>query len=232
MIHHINGTEQQLEPHSVALIHPHDCHSFRTAKTSVVITNCAFSKTLFEESLSALPAFYREKILFPEICHHKLPAERWNILTAKTDLLHKINPFFSDNTLLFFQGFLFDVLLTLIANEQKKDAPYWLVKTCAAMQKPENFIAGLPCFIELSGKTQEHLTRSLKKFTGETPSQMVNRLRTRHAAHLLLMTNMQILDIMFECGFENTAWFNQQFRKQYNMSPREYRLHNRKLFSA
>ena len=91
------------------------------------------------------------------------------------------------------------------------------------MEQPDNFIAGIDRMTELSKKSREHLSRSLKKHFDITPSEYVNSLRINYAANLLINTNTQVIDICYNCGFMNLSHFYRIFKNAYTLSPREFR---------
>ena len=51
----------------------------------------------------------------------------------------------------------------------------------------------------------------------------INTLRIEKAKKMLSTTNEKIIDIMFECGFENQSSFNRVFLEIVGDSPRDYR---------
>jgi AraC family cel operon transcriptional repressor len=101
--------------------------------------------------------------------------------------------------------------------------PQWLRWLSLEMLKKENFRRGLPVLYKLSGKSPEHLSRSCKKYLNKTPSKLINDIRLEHSAKLLTTTNMPILDIMEECGFESLSYFYHRFKEFYEVSPNELR---------
>lgn len=106
-------------------------------------------------------------------------------------------------------------------HEQKY--PAWLSVACRAMYEEDNLRAGLERFVEISGVTRAHLTRTLQTFRQQSPTEFINELRIRHAAMLLSTTPADILDIASECGFDNISYFYRRFRRQFGTSPRAYR---------
>lgn len=65
--------------------------------------------------------------------------------------------------------------------------------------------------------------RYFKKQTSKTFTQFVNEYRITHACKLLSETSRAISDICFECGFNNFAHFNKQFKKVTGQNPTTYR---------
>ena len=68
-----------------------------------------------------------------------------------------------------------------------------------------------------------------KKRTKKTYIDFVNEVRIGHACKLLLTSQMSVLQICFECGFNTVANFNRQFLKIKKATPSQYR---KKLESA
>jgi AraC-like DNA-binding protein len=66
-------------------------------------------------------------------------------------------------------------------------------------------------------------SRFFKTRTGKTLPQYVNELRVGKACARLRDAEAKVADIALECGFENLANFNRQFRAITSMNPREYR---------
>lgn len=65
--------------------------------------------------------------------------------------------------------------------------------------------------------------RYFKRHTKKTFSQFVNQVRITHATSLLLKNEKSIVDICFECGFNNLSYFNRQFKQFTDKSPLNYR---------
>lgn len=62
-----------------------------------------------------------------------------------------------------------------------------------------------------------------KQCTGTTPNQFLTRLRIDKAKYLLLSTDLQIKDIGYQCGFDDSVYFSYLFRKETGMSASVFR---------
>jgi AraC-like DNA-binding protein len=51
----------------------------------------------------------------------------------------------------------------------------------------------------------------------------LNEIRIGHACKILNEKNKNVVEAAYECGFNNLANFNRQFKKIKNMTPTEYR---------
>jgi AraC-like DNA-binding protein len=65
--------------------------------------------------------------------------------------------------------------------------------------------------------------RYFKRKTKKTFTQIVNETRIMHAQKLLAETDKTVLEVAFECGYENVSYFNRQFRICCQSSPVAYR---------
>lgn len=66
-------------------------------------------------------------------------------------------------------------------------------------------------------------SRFFKTRTGKTLPQYVNELRVGRACSRLVEGDTKISDLALDCGFENLANFNRQFRAVTGLAPRAYR---------
>ena len=74
-----------------------------------------------------------------------------------------------------------------------------------------------------AGLSAGAFSRFFKTRTGRTLPQYVNELRVGQACSLLGDARAKIADIALDCGFDNLAHFNRQFRAITGMAPRDYR---------
>jgi AraC family transcriptional regulator of adaptative response / methylphosphotriester-DNA alkyltransferase methyltransferase len=76
---------------------------------------------------------------------------------------------------------------------------------------------------EHAGVSPFYLERLFKQETAETPRSYLEKIRVDKAAHLLISTDKNNLDICFETGFQSPSNFYKVFRRLKNCSPSEYR---------
>ena len=71
------------------------------------------------------------------------------------------------------------------------------------------------------------LSRTIKRLTGKTYTELVQAKRMRQAAYLLQTSRLSVGDIALAVGYENISYFHRLFQKTYQMSPRKYRIRQR-----
>lgn len=100
---------------------------------------------------------------------------------------------------------------------------YKLRRVVEAMNEhlTEDFnLASLAQIAELS---EYHFSRMFKRATGLSPSQYFIRLRMSRARHLLLETDLSIIDIGLDVGYSSPSHFSQVFRREVGVTPSAYR---------
>lgn len=71
--------------------------------------------------------------------------------------------------------------------------------------------------------SSDHLTRSFKKRYGKTVSDYILEKRMNLAGELLKRKDLTITMVSDAVGFGNYSYFTEQFKKTYDMTPREYK---------
>lgn len=68
-----------------------------------------------------------------------------------------------------------------------------------------------------------HFIRSFKRSVGMPPHQYLTQIRLEHARVLLETTSLPVSDIASQIGYESPSYFAQLFRRNYGMTPKDYR---------
>ena len=71
--------------------------------------------------------------------------------------------------------------------------------------------------------SRSYLSKKFKTATGFGFKEYIINVRIQNACNLLLETNKSITDIAFECGFNDSNYFGDAFRKAKGISPHKYR---------
>ncbi|MEM8538805.1 MAG: helix-turn-helix transcriptional regulator, partial [Pseudomonadota bacterium] len=210
-------------------IRPGDMHAFRAdGKRGCQIINVMFRSETAAHLASRYSdttggRFFDRQGKLPDL--HTLGPKRFERAVAVAQQLQT-----SDRTLARIEEFLL-VLVNRVAHPSSGMAdptPRWFAEACSASLSPDVFRRGAAGLIQAAGRSREHVCRTCKSVTGDTPSEYVNRIRIAHAAQLLRSSEAPIEDIIASCGFENVSYFYRLFRKQMGETPRAYRLANQR----
>ena len=71
--------------------------------------------------------------------------------------------------------------------------------------------------------SEKYFSRYFRNATGQNFTAYLNTIRIKQACTLLRETDRTVLEIAFECGYENVSYFNRVFRSQMGISPLQYR---------
>lgn len=101
---------------------------------------------------------------------------------------------------------------------------HWVINEIKLYAR-ENFKSDIKLsdLAKLYNFNEKYIGRLFKSTTDVSFTQYVNRLRLNHAKDLLLSTEKSIIDVAFDCGFENVTYFNRIFKKNLKMTPTEFR---------
>lgn len=76
---------------------------------------------------------------------------------------------------------------------------------------------------EVAHMAPASVCRFFKNSTGLTIFEYLNKIKINYSCQLLLNTDLNILDISYDCGFNNLSHFNKQFRKFIGTTPTQFR---------
>ena len=144
-----------------------------------------------------------------------------------------------DESQLFIQGLILQLLAELNrikSQSQSKNIQYNISNQDSAYFKVQQYINQLPnsfyqsqdidSVVHKIGISRRRFTQLFREITKQSWLQYVRELQLEHAASLLSETNRSIQAICFESGFENISNFYRLFKKQFGLTPNEWRIKN------
>lgn len=75
----------------------------------------------------------------------------------------------------------------------------------------------------LISRNEQYFCRFFKKAIGSSPMAYVNEYRIKQARRLLQQTDLSVMEICLECGFNNLGNFLREFRRHTDTTPLQYR---------
>ena len=223
--HIFNGKTTVCEPGTICFLHPEDMHELHCASgcSLVKIMNC---NVLTDEARRLFRDIVGSGHMALEDCIQQISPQsqirKQAIMEEAEEILNYPDRTLKKARLKLLLGNIF-LLLIAASGFAADSAPEWLQSARTAMRKPENFRLGLKRFIELSGRTQEHLCRAMRRYYSETPQQWLTEVRLEAVFDRLLRQGGDISMMAFEAGFHNLSWFRRAFRQRYGVSPKTIR---------
>jgi AraC family cel operon transcriptional repressor len=225
--HVINGEEGEFGAGDLVLLRPHDSHEFSANQGE----ECLYYLVSFPARLLRMLAgrYGDEGAAWldpsaPPLRMHVSPLLREWLDASMVALLR------TGDDRLAIERFLLNLLYELRREQTDpfSHCPGWLRRAISELQHPEQFEHGARALAKISGRSVEHVSRTLRRCTGLTPSRVVNRIRLEYAAGQLILTQHPIMEIALACGFRSLGHFYSAFGKQYGCPPRRYRLRHRR----
>lgn len=228
--HHINGATKRLRPGDLVLVRPSDCHVLETRSPSgFALVNLAFARRAYDGLRRRFPVECGSRWdPSPRLPHRaELSPQQLGHLTAQLERLAQ-----EGRGRLVLENFLSALFLILEESPGRSSpaSPAWLRLACERIREPAYFRLGANGLVKASGRSAEHVARTVRAALDQTPSDYVNRVRMDHAAKELRVTTHPIMDIALDCGISNLSHFYALFRAAHGTTPRRYRTeHQRQI---
>jgi AraC-like DNA-binding protein len=81
------------------------------------------------------------------------------------------------------------------------------------------------------GISHTHFYRKVKSLTGFSGKELLQNMRLKRAADLLLQNKLRVSEIAYMIGFNNPKYFSKCFKEKYGVNPSEY-IDNQKEISS
>lgn len=76
---------------------------------------------------------------------------------------------------------------------------------------------------DICGYSESHFMRIFKNMTGQSFTEYLIEFRLNAAANAIAITSDKIIDVAYNCGFENLSYFSRAFLNKYGVTPSQYR---------
>lgn len=223
---HINNYSLTLTPGSLVLIRPNDVHERKYLSSGYHI-NIAFSAKIANAMFEYLGNGYpSQKLLHSDLPPYLVLSKAESAqIHSRMDKLYSIrmkdtNLQRTELRILIIHIFVYYFSRCFDSTLNSKN---WFDSLLNEMSSPKNFTLGLPAMIKVSGKSHEHLCRIFKKNLDCTPTQYINELKLNYAANFLLHSDLAIIDICMNAGFDNISHFYHLFKNKFAMTPHKFR---------
>lgn len=74
--------------------------------------------------------------------------------------------------------------------------------------------------------TPNHLTQTVKQFTGKTSTQVIKQKQILEIKRLLVHTNLNVTEIATQLNFDDQSYFTKFFKRETELTPLQYRSHS------
>lgn len=120
-------------------------------------------------------------------------------------------------------------IISSIASKRSSKNAYTAERMICYMQKHCGEELSLNVLSDVIGLSPNYLGVVFKNYVGMSFLEYLTKIRMEKAKGLLENFELRIYEIAYMTGFQNVSYFSAKFKKQYNVTPKEYRelmIHN------
>jgi len=244
--HILGDKEYPAVPGSLAIIHHHQAHGFKTGNGGLDLINLyldmnRFPLPLMPEGLQnilplIIPLHPRFRHNLRNVIHLRFeqPEGIERLLLRMQTELEERHEGFRESLQHYFTLFLIEAC-RCYRSQQKFPAPerkagtsrtrsaMRIERLCRHLETHFAEPLHLDDLARLTGLQKNYLCRAFKAYTGETIIHYILQQRLGQAMLLLRQTSRSILAVALESGFNDLPHFNRTFRREVEMTPGEYR---------
>ena len=224
--HKVNDTEEILNPGDIVFLRPFDNHIFlREPGNTCMHRDVMIMYHQFEQACEYIDSSLLENFLTgPKPLKLTLTLAQINYFEETLNNFTNTAPRMIQAKIAKAKGILSTFITILYQNSQSiRQFPSWLNQLLVKMNMIDNFPKGLPAILKYFDYDYPYMCRTFKKFVGMTMTDYLNLNRLNYAGLLLQTSNMSILSIANSVGFNTISHFNNQFKKLYKTTPKEFR---------
>ena len=226
--HFVNEAKIRIEKGTIVFIRPNDTHDYLCVNGKrFSMLNFTFTKETAEELLTFLGAGFGSEQLLTSKLPPSASLDEHDLakLDAQMSSIRAIAGNRKESLKTALRVLLFRLITTYFStlSTEIPTMPPWLEELCNKIKQNGNFTNDSETIYALCDKSREHISRSMKKYTGMTVSEYINNLRLQYIVNMLKNSNHSIADIIFDSGFGNISWACELFKKRYGMTMSEYR---------
>ena len=235
--HTLDGVSSVLSKGDYFIIDYHKSHEFtQIGDERFTIMNCLFVPQFIDETLKdcqQLGEVVNSYLIKFDFCRLKDHPTRFIYHDDDGhigELFHKMHEEYNAKQMGYLEAMRSYLIVIIIDIMRQIQAPDFIVSgsemvsyTIDYIQK--NFMEKLSlCEIAKQfNYSLAHVSHTFKKETGMTFQDYVRYVRIRESCRLLINTSKKVSEIAALVGYSNIQFFNEVFKRQLGMSPREYR---------
>lgn len=229
MRHHLRHSRQELSEGDLVFVRPTDEHALQGRGEAPMIVSLCLHPTLVRRlgNRHGFKRFFWSDAPEPEL-HHRDIRQLAALNQAALRLEH------APRNTLEAEAFLLPLLaaLTDVAPDLPPEAPEWLRSALIAAERPEVFRLGAAGFAQAAGRAHPHVSRTTRRYLGQSPSDIINAARMSYAARRLTGTPDPLAEIAADVGLPNLSHFHKLFRAHHGLTPFKYRKqHQREVIA-
>lgn len=219
--HHLPEGREDLEEGDVVFVRPTDTHAIQGRGEAPVIASLCIDPKVIRGMVKRYPTLAGHLFWSDGAAPARLRRDSLQLaeINRAANALER-----SPRDLLASEAFLVPLCSALLPPVTlPEEAPEWLMKACEAARDPRVFHDGAAGLVRTTGRGHPHVSRSMRRWLNQSPSDYVNAQRMAFAAARLTGGSDTLSEIAADCGIPNLSHFHKLFRSHHGMTPQKYR---------
>lgn len=221
--HTLNGKSTIMSRGDACLLRPQDNHRLDPVYPLHEFHHItlAMNKDLFEQLLCFYQS-YQDLTNTSNTCYFFLSENFIEQLTEKLLIVQNYERSkYEKNVILICNSLLLNYLEYTLNYESTY--PDWLKKFLHDLHSPANFSKSLASLASNTPYTHSALTRVFKQYMNVSIVKYLTQIKMTAAKRLLRTTNLSMLEISLELGYDSLSTFNHNFKNAFGLTPSEYK---------
>lgn len=231
----INEVAYKNIPDTFLLLGPKHIHA-QHAKGAISRRDiCISSENFIKYCEDLKPGLYEEINALHEPIQIHLPTNTYKEILERLETVDVYKTTNSTNETPILHSIVIYLLGLYIEQSQRKNEtriPAWFSDFMRKIQEPEYFAKKIEDLVKDTNYTHAHFLALFKQQTGRTLISYITAQRMNYASKLLINTDLPIIQIANQVGYDNHSFFTQKFREYFNLSPTVYRKKYTKPFAS
>lgn len=237
-IQRLNGVAEYVSRGDYFIIDYGSFHAYEQCENLQLI-NCLFFPEIIDDTLSGCRSFdellrvsliryhkhYFEKNTVDRIFHDE-DGRILQLLTGMQTEYERVKIGYQEIFRCRFQEILILTMrkvLKEISREEQGEQSQMVLEAIRYMEAHYGEKAVLGRFCQEYHYSQQYVSRRFKQETGLTALEYLQKVRIEKCCELLTGSDLRIVDIAQQAGYDDIKFFNTVFKRLVHMSPREYR---------
>ena len=221
--HTVNGNTTIMGRGDACLLRPQDNHRLDAVYPSHEFQHLTFaiSKDSFEKLLSFYQS-YEDLLNTTNNCYFFLSENFIEQLIEKLLIIQNFEKEkYEKNVTLLCNSLLLNYLEFTLNYEPTY--PDWLKKFLNELRSPANFDKSLEELASNTPYSHSALTRVFKQYMNVSIVKYLTQIKMTAAKRLLRTTNLSMLEISLDLGYDSLSTFNHNFKNAFGLTPTEYK---------
>jgi len=237
-VNHFDNGNILLKSYNLTIIRPTDVHYVKLKGTPAIYRDIYVS----DEKMHNIADVIHEG-LYDELLHSPSPS------TCVIDKTHMDSIETTAAKITYLRSLIFKNDITALHNclitqalsayaetkyYPRKQTPEWILDMLSNLNmevssKLDSPFSSLSELIDKTGYSHGYICRKFKEYFGCTLIQYINQQKMAYSTTLLLNTNLSVSDIAQTLGYSNQSNYINSFKKEYGVSPLNWRKKNLEL---